>query len=136
MTNPGISNADLQILERILRERRGALEVQLENVLGRTEEECGLALNEDVFDTKEEAMLAELSETYLADVTSLRKELAEIDAALGRHTAATYGICTDCGQSIELDRLLSQTTAVRCQPCQAAYQQPLSASSMERLSVR
>jgi len=136
MRNPGISNADLQILERILRERRGALEVQLEDVLGRTEEECGLALNEDVFDTKEEAMLAELSETYLADVTRLRKELAEIDAALDRYAAATYGICTDCGQSIGLDRLLSEATAVRCPPCQAAYQQPLSASSMERMSVR
>ena len=136
MTNPRISNADLRMLERILRERRDALDVQLENVLGRTEEECGLALSEDVFDTKEEAMLAELSDTYVADVSRLRKDLAEIDAALKRHTDATYGMCTDCGRSIGLDRLLIEATAVRCQPCQAAYEQPLSASPMERLSAR
>ena len=136
MTDSGISSADLQILERTLRERRDALEAQLENVLGRSEEECGLALNEDVFGAKEEAMLAELSDTYLADVTRLRKDLAEIDAALKRHTDATYGMCTDCGRSIGLDRLLIEATAVRCQPCQAAYEQPLSASPMERLSAR
>jgi DnaK suppressor protein len=136
MTDSGISSADLQIFERTLRERRDALEAQLENVLGRSEEECGLALNEDVFGAKEEAMLAELSDTYLADVTRLRKDLAEIDAARKRYGAATYGICTHCRGPIGLNRLLSQATAVRCQPCQAAYEQPLGASPMETLSVR
>src|ERR1017187_9500005 len=103
MTDSGISSADLQIFERTLRARRDALEAQPENVLGRSEEECGLALHEDVIGAKEEAMLAELSATYLADVTRLRKDLAEIDAALKRYGAAAYGICTHCRGPIGLE---------------------------------
>ncbi len=41
----------------------------------------------------------------------------EIDDALGRIAAGTYGICVNCGQPIPEDRLDAVPYAVLCVPC-------------------
>ena len=46
-------------------------------------------------------------------------QLAEIDAALARLAAGTYGRCERCGQEIPLERLAARPTARRCTPCAA-----------------
>lgn len=46
-------------------------------------------------------------------------ELAEIDAALRRSAAGTYGVCEDCGRSIPAARLEARPTATRCVDCAA-----------------
>ncbi|MBO3662388.1 TraR/DksA family transcriptional regulator [Microbacterium stercoris] len=46
-----------------------------------------------------------------------RDELREIDAALGRIEAGTYGICEVCGEPIPQDRLRARPTASRCVRC-------------------
>lgn len=43
--------------------------------------------------------------------------LAEIDAALGRIEAGTYGICTNCGQQIPIERLEAYPWASLCIDC-------------------
>lgn len=48
--------------------------------------------------------------------------LGAIDAALARIGAGTYGECTDCGTDIALARLQAQPEALRCIPCQTAYE--------------
>lgn len=45
------------------------------------------------------------------------RELDDIDRALRRVDAGTYGICADCGGSIPLDRLRARPTATRCVAC-------------------
>ena len=45
------------------------------------------------------------------------RELAEIDDALARRHAGTYGICIDCGRSIPIDRLRARPAATRCVAC-------------------
>jgi len=120
--NSGTSISDLHRLERILHEQRESVEAQLETRLGRSEDECGLALKEDVFGTKEETMLAELDVGFEPEVHRLREDLAQIEAALRRHVDKTYGICADCGRTIALDRLFRQPSAVRCTTCDATYQ--------------
>ena len=81
-----------------------------------------LALNEDVFSDKEEAMLAEMNPGFEADVARLRHHLGEIEAALRRHAHETYGVCETCGRMIAVERLLSQPAAVWCKPCDAVHQ--------------
>ncbi len=44
--------------------------------------------------------------------------LAEIDAALQRIEAGTYGICTNCGKEILVARLEAQPWAALCIDCQ------------------
>lgn len=47
------------------------------------------------------------------------RELADIDEALVRWDAGTYGICIDCGRSIPVARLRARPAATRCVDCAA-----------------
>ena len=44
-------------------------------------------------------------------------EIAEVDAALARIDAGTYGICTNCGKPITKARLQARPTAELCIDC-------------------
>lgn len=50
-------------------------------------------------------------------------ELGDIDAALERIQAGTYGQCTDCGVTIAPARLHAYPTAKRCIDCQTVAEQ-------------
>ncbi|GAA2237263.1 TraR/DksA C4-type zinc finger protein [Rarobacter faecitabidus] len=49
----------------------------------------------------------------------MRMRLAEIDAALGRLDAGTYGRCERCGRAIAPARLAARPFATLCLDCQA-----------------
>jgi len=53
-------------------------------------------------------VLTTLSETA-------RREVMQIDAALGRMEEGMYGECVDCGQEIPIDRLCALPFTLRCQ---------------------
>ena len=48
-----------------------------------------------------------------------REEMSQVEAALRRLDAGTYGDCAGCGEPIPLQRLLVQPAAERCAACQA-----------------
>ena len=50
---------------------------------------------------------------------SVRDERAEVDAALARVDAGTYGICVVCGRPIAPGRLDARPTATTCIACAA-----------------
>jgi DnaK suppressor protein len=74
----------------------------------------------EVLDQKD--MAARELETWLADTQAMHVsgELAEIRAALARIDDGTYGRCMDCGESIDLRRLVAMPTAACCASCQGA----------------
>lgn len=49
-----------------------------------------------------------------------RRELAQIDAALSRIEAGTYGRCEGCGEPIQAGRLEAIPFATRCIDCASA----------------
>jgi len=112
-----VPKSDLRRFEQLLHERRQAVESQLEKLLGRSEAECALALNEDVFSEKEESMLAELDAGFEAEVHRLRGTLSGIEAALRRHANATYGVCVECGGPIAVEHLNREPEAACCESC-------------------
>ncbi len=59
----------------------------------------------------------------LAMVKQQEQLLAQIDAAIRRHKAGTYGVCLDCGEQISLPRLKAYPFAQRCAPCQEDWEQ-------------
>ena len=74
---------------------------------------------EEVHDTKDAA-----AETSDLEVTKAQRqrdadELAQVEAALRRLDAGTYGDCAQCGEPIPLTRLWVQPAATRCAHCQA-----------------
>jgi DnaK suppressor protein len=48
-----------------------------------------------------------------------RREVAQIDAALSRIDAGTYGECVDCGQTISIERLRALPYAMRDAECES-----------------
>ncbi len=51
--------------------------------------------------------------------SSLRATLSEIDHALEKFEAGTYGKCENCGQDIEQERLEARPQASLCMGCKA-----------------
>ncbi|GMA18000.1 TraR/DksA C4-type zinc finger protein [Arsenicicoccus piscis] len=45
------------------------------------------------------------------------RQVAQIDAALARLDAGTYGVCTSCGRPIGAARLEARAAAARCIDC-------------------
>jgi len=65
------------------------------------------------------AATGELNET-LAIISNLKTELGDVDSALAKLEAGTYGICEDCGKQIDAARLEFRPNSIRCVTCKAA----------------
>jgi DnaK suppressor protein len=75
----------------------------------------------------EEGSQSEQEQRKLAEVGEVEhRELAQIDAALARIDAGTYGMCQECGMEIEGGRLAALPYAATCSEC---------AGRKERLAV-
>lgn len=76
----------------------------------------------EVADQKDEA--AQHMQFDIDDAQEKRDldELAQVRAALKRLDDGRYGDCADCGEPIPLQRLLAQPSALRCAPCQSAFE--------------
>lgn len=83
---------------------RGALEVRE----GRTDPE---------YEESAQADHVEYTLNQLSDAQA--RELEQVDAALARVDAGTYGICVECEQRIAPDRLAALPYALRCAECAA-----------------
>jgi RNA polymerase-binding transcription factor DksA len=59
-------------------------------------------------------------------------ELAQVELALKRLDAGTYGNCLDCHESIPLERLRVQPAAERCAVCQFGHERTLTRHPRER----
>lgn len=92
--------AQLQHRLAVLRDRVTAMEHELRHVDGPVAQDA----EDRVSDSEHEDVLAALDD-------SGRRELQEVEAALARMEAGTYGICERTGQRIPLQRLLLVPTA-------------------------
>lgn len=68
----------------------------------------------EVVENAQQAVLASLLDRFAQHE---RAELVEIDAALGRIAAATYGVCEACGSEISAARLEALPAARECFVC-------------------
>lgn len=74
----------------------------------------------EVVDQKDEAAQRQLEGLDSAQEQRDVDELAQVELALRRLDAGTYGNCADCDEPIPLQRLWAQPAAQRCATCQAA----------------
>jgi RNA polymerase-binding transcription factor DksA len=102
-----------QELEAALRAQRAEWSSRLERIGGDRRRQ-NAPLDPDF---AEQAVQRENDETLdLLDAQG-QKEIAAIDAALGRIAAGDFGTCIGCGESIPVERLRAQPTATSCMPC-------------------
>ena len=100
-----------QLLQRIAQERGGLIS------------RADMAAEHDVrsFDDRAQAISERNDEFAMNEHETA--ELGDIEAALERMDAGTYGQCTDCGVTIPPARLNAYPTAKRCIDCQTVAEQ-------------
>lgn len=100
------------------RERTADLISSLSGSIASMVEASRLTAADDEHDPEGSTIAFERSQasTLLA---AARIHLADVDAALARIAAGSYGCCERCGRAIAPDRLLARPTARTCISCAA-----------------
>ncbi|HLC21985.1 MAG TPA: TraR/DksA family transcriptional regulator [Candidatus Methylomirabilis sp.] len=103
----------------LLTQRRGKLVAQIRRALAERQEE---AQTRDAPGSHGWGAAPE-GNLNLAMVQQQEGLLAQIDAAIRRHKAGTYGVCLGCGEQIPLARLKALPFAQRCAQCQEDWEE-------------
>ncbi len=82
----------------------------------------------DVSDQKDGALQQQLGGIDSAQEQRDIDELAQVEFALKRLDAGTYGNCLDCNEPIPLERLRVQPATQRCAICQLGHERTLTRS--------
>jgi DnaK suppressor protein len=105
-------SAEFDELRRLLTERRRMLLETRE----REQDELRALQSQDRQPEYEEGAQNKLADDVLTTLSeSARREVMQIDAALGRMDEDRYGRCVDCGQDIPIERLRALPFTLRCQ---------------------
>jgi RNA polymerase-binding protein DksA len=111
-----MESTELDRFRKRLEEERAALESQLAEH-GAGGDSVEVSVDEGFADSAQAT--AERSQ-LLAHIEQLHESRNEIDAALQRVDAGTFGKCERCGQDIAIERLEAIPTARLCVACKQA----------------
>jgi RNA polymerase-binding protein DksA len=117
-----LNEKQLSEFKKTLEERYAELREEIRQELLDSDEEHFIDLAGQVHDLEEESVADLLIDLDLAEIDRHVDEVREIDAALLRIARGAYGVCAECGDEIEVDRLRAHPTARRCEPCQANFE--------------
>src|SRR5690349_11936330 len=105
-----LSRENERTLKGLLHARRQALEAAIE--AARPVDDI-----DGVVDRKDLAGHSQAGDDAATQTDRALAELGRVHAAQARLLDGTYGVCTDCGASIDLRRLMLEPAASRCVPC-------------------
>ena len=118
-----LTNQQLSSLRRQLQQRLAVLREDIRQALLQSEDESYIELAGRVHDAEEESVADLLVDVNFAMIDLHVQEIRDIEAVLLRMDQGVYGLCTDCGTSIEYARLEAYPTAKRCFSCQRKHEQ-------------
>ena len=122
MKKPLLQAAEVAQFNRRLRDRWLALREEIRNTLLRDDAERYADIAGEVHDLEDESLADLLTDVSHAEVTRDVEEIRDIETALQRIAAGSYGICIRCDNAIDRDRLDAYPTAKRCLPCQQYHE--------------
>jgi DnaK suppressor protein len=105
-----------------LEARRITLRTEVKAQLQGSGDDRVVGLRNRLDETDDWAVADSLAELDIAGLRHALKDLAEVDAALGRMRDGSYGECIDCGEPIAPARLSAYPTATRCLECQQTHE--------------
>jgi len=114
-----LSSRELNHFKRRLSARFDELREIIRAELLRSDNEHFLDLAGRVHDLEEESVADLLVDINLAIIDQHVQEIREVERALLRLSAGTYGRCVDCGNEIESARLEASPSVSRCIVCQS-----------------
>lgn len=117
-----LSENQKQTFKEELNDRFLELREEISQELLSSDEQQYIDLAGEVHDLGEESLADLLVDLQLANIHRHVQEIRDIDAALLRIASGAFGRCTDCGISIDPERLKAYVTAKRCRPCQVNFE--------------
>ena len=120
-------------LEAVLRQRQRELNAEVNDRLQQTSAQGLQDVNGAVGDTGDESVAHMMTDLSLSEATRDINELREVEAALKRIAAGTYGECAECGADIEYQRLKAYPAALRCVECQSQHEKVYAGQGMPSL---
>lgn len=119
---PTLTSVERIDIERNLREQQRALRTEIKAHLRGSGDSgvIGLASVPDEMD--DWGAGDELAARDIAEARQLLAALTDVEGALGRLAAGSYGECLDCGRQIAPARLKAYPAAMRCVACQEAVE--------------
>ncbi len=117
-----LTAADHAELEQRLRERQRALRVEIKAHLGAGTDTGIVGLSSVPTETDDWGVGDELAARDIAEARQHLSALSDVEDALRRVAAGSYGHCVDCGEPIATARLKAYPAATRCLDCQGAYE--------------
>lgn len=106
------------VLKGMLEERRVEIQDKLRSLRESLPAEAA-----DVRDVEEQSVDDFVSEVDFALMEMKSETLRQIDAALRRLEAGSYGVCVDCSGEIAEARLKALPFALSCRDCQTAQEE-------------
>lgn len=112
----------LKELKARLEERNSTLREEVLAELMASDNEHYIDLAGQVHDLEEESVADLLIDLDLAIIDMHVNEIRDIGAALLRINTGAYGVCIECDDDMEVDRLRAFPTATRCLLCQENFE--------------
>ena len=109
-------------------ELQGVMEAQLALLVDETQDEMNPELKENYVDVGgdgdagDEAAADTIIDIDNAVIGLHLQEISDLNAALDRIQAGVYGVCLDCGDDIDFERLSAYPSAKRCTQCQRLHE--------------
>ena len=109
-------------------ELQGVMEAELALLVDETQDEMNPELKENYVDVGgdgdagDEAAADTIIDIDNAVIGLHLQEISDLNAALDRIQAGVYGVCLDCGDDIDFERLSAYPSAKRCPRCQRLHE--------------
>jgi RNA polymerase-binding transcription factor DksA len=113
-----LSARELHLIEERLQRRAQELCYEIDERNKRAADERFTRVASEVPDLEDASLADVVVDTTNAAIKRDADELREIEAALGRIAAGSYGVCLRCGSPIPLQRLQAVPTARYDERCQ------------------
>jgi len=117
-----LSKYQIRDLKEKLNDRFFDLREEIRLELLESDDQTYIALAGQVHDIGDASVADLLVDLQLADISRHIMEIRDIDSALLRIAAGSYGVCCDCTTSIAIERMQAYPTATRCHRCQANHE--------------
>jgi len=117
-----LTTAEMSHFRARLRERDLELRRAIHDALLHNEDQSIADFAGQVLDSGELSVADTLADTRIIEIQKEVAEQADVMAALARVQSGDYGVCTDCGEDVGVQRLEAYPTAKRCIRCQTHYE--------------
>jgi DnaK suppressor protein len=120
--NEHLSAGELRARQAELQHRYQSLRDEIQHALNESGESDFQALAGRVRDAGEESVADLISGLNFNRVDQLAREVVAVEIALSHIRDGSYGICAECGNEIDPERLRVMPAAQRCIECQAKHE--------------